>query len=57
MGLCRKWEGDQHTGEEVPGRQYVYRQPPPAKYSVFPEPEKVPILIDKLPTLKDPPQQ
>jgi len=46
-----KWEGDQHTGEEVPGRQYFYRKPPPAKSSSFPEPEKVPIFIDKLPTL------
>ena len=46
-----KWEGDEHTGEEVEGRDYVYRVPPPAKYSSFPEPEKVPILLGKLPTL------
>jgi hypothetical protein len=59
MSRCRKWHGDEHTGEEVPGRHYYYRIPPPAKESSFPEPEKVPIILGKLPTLKPlaPPEQ
>ena len=53
----RKWDGDQHTGEEVEGRHYYFRVPPPAKPSTFPEPENVPIFNGKLPTLQPLPAQ
>ena len=45
-----KWQGDRHTGEEVEEREYTHRVLPPAKKSLYPEPEKVPIP-GVLPTL------